>query len=94
MIGLRFALEELKVDHKPILFVIGCQNYEGICGMSMNNEAYSSYPIEAEVLLMEGCRVFVLAVDADNLLRTCEEGKISKYAGNVITIIHLFHHGY
>lgn len=52
-------------DFVPTIFVFACRNYEKIQGMTMNSEAYSAYPSESEVLLCEGCEVFVLAVDRD-----------------------------
>ena len=46
-----------------MLYVISCRNYFAPLGMMMNNEAYTAYPNEGELLLSEGCQVFVLAVD-------------------------------
>ena len=31
----------------------------------MNNEAYSAYPSEEEILLCDGCDMFALAVDTN-----------------------------
>ena len=66
LVGIGFAIpEEIGEDKIPTLFVITCQNYNGIFGMTMNNEAYSSYPSEEEILLCEGCSLYVLAVDTN-----------------------------
>ena len=61
-IGLKFALENPKQDHQATLFVISCQNYFSIKGVRMNNEAYTSYPSEGEILLMEGTPTFILSI--------------------------------
>ena len=64
MVALGFAFPNKPKDgHTPTLFVIACRNYLGINGITMNNEAYSAYPSEAEVLLADGCFVDVLALD-------------------------------
>ena len=47
----------------PTLFVISVRNYISPEGMRMNNEAYTSYPGENEILLREGCPVFVLDIE-------------------------------
>ena len=53
------------------MFVIACQNYRGISGMTLDDESFSAYPGEAEVILCEGCRMHVLAVDtAVNIANT------------------------
>lgn len=62
LVGLKFAFDSKHELDIPTLFVIACQNFKRIQGMAMNNEAYSAYPSEAEVLLMEGCEVFILDV--------------------------------
>ena len=59
-VALAFALDQLKEGLIPTLFVISCQNYERFNGMVMDNEAYSAYPNEAEVLLTDGCDMYVL----------------------------------
>ena len=40
----------------------------------MDNEAYSSYPSEAEVLLTDGCDIFVLKVDTEVIIQNNTEG--------------------
>ena len=57
--------ENQKQDTVSVLFVIGCQNYERINGVAMNNEAYSAYPCEEEILLCDGCDMFALSVDSN-----------------------------
>lgn len=75
----------------PTLFVIICQNYRGINGIFMNNEAYTAYPSESEVLLSEGCKMFVLAVDRGVKINNSTDGVISTYNGKEVTIIHMLH---
>ena len=47
----------------PVLFVISCQNYQAFPGFRLNNEAYTAYPYEEEILLSEGCHVTLLSVE-------------------------------
>ena len=91
VVALGFAIPDSINDNQtPTLFVIACQNYRFITGLTMNNEAYTAYPSEAEVLLCEGCRIHVLGVDygvkIDNV-----EGQIADFNGHKITVVHLFH---
>ena len=89
-VALGFALDEVKEDFIPVLFVIACQNYEAPWGIMMNNEAYTAYPEEGEFLLQEGCRVYVLAVDSDVKIENSFTG-MEYYNAQTITVIHLFH---
>jgi len=91
-VALNFAVPKVIQDQfTPTLFVIACRNYRGFNGMVMNNEAYSSYPSESEVLLMEGCHMWILAVDHNVKLPGINEGKMATYNDKVITVVHLFH---
>ena len=56
----------------------------------MNSPAYSAYPDEGEFLLMEGCRVYILAVESDVEIKNSSKG-MSKYAGKTINIVHMYH---
>merc|ERR1719240_812926 len=89
-VALGFALDEVKEDFIPVLFVIACQNYYAPYGILMNNEAYTAYPEEGEFLLIEGCGVYVLAVDSDVKIENNFAG-MQYYNAKTITIIHLFH---
>ena len=89
-VALGFALDEVKEDFIPVLFVIACQNYNEPNGILMNNEAYTAYPEEGEFLLMEGCHVYVLAVDSDVKIENSFAG-MEYYNAKTITVIHLFH---
>lgn len=60
----------------------------------MNNEAYSSYPQEAEVLLCDGCDMFVLAVDRGVVIQNTCGNRMECYEGSVVTVIHMYHTGY
>ncbi len=64
-VALRFAIGNRKEDYISTLFVISCQNYCSPDGFRMNNEAYTAYPSEREILLRDGCPVFVLALEKD-----------------------------
>jgi len=80
----------IKDNQTPTLFVIACANCYGIRGLTMNNEAYTAYPSESEVLLTEGCDIYVLAVDHDVKISNFE-GQIGVYNGKEISVVHLFH---
>ena len=57
----------------------------------MNNEAYTAYPSEAEVLLSEGCKMYVLSVDKGIRINATSEGEMAYFKNKVVTVIHLFH---
>ena len=59
--------------------------------MTMNNEAYTAYPAEDEVLLSDGCPMFVLSVDKGFKITNTGDGEMSEFDGKVITIVHLYH---
>ena len=80
----------IKDNQTPTLFVIACGNYLNISGLTMNNEAYTAYPSEAEVLLTEGCPINVLAVDYGVKISNAL-GQIGFYNGRQMTVVHLFH---
>lgn len=46
----------------PVLFVMSCLNYRGFNGMRLNDECYSLYPQELEVMIADGSDVEVLDV--------------------------------
>ena len=55
----------------------------------MNNTAYTSYPREQEILLMDGIRVYVLAVEHDVVIDN-DNDAFSFFNEKKVTIIHLF----
>ena len=63
MVALGFAMpDRIKDNQTPTLFVFAIQNYYTMSGLTMNNEAYTAYPSEKEVLLSEGCKVYILGI--------------------------------
>ena len=91
LVALDFAMPEwIKDNQTPTLFVFACTNYTMITGMTMNNEAYTAYPSESEVLLCEGCKIYVLGIDYGVKIEN-NEGEIAKYNGQQMTVVHLFH---
>lgn len=58
--------------------------------MRLNNEAYTAYPSEGEMLMREGIKIYILgverAVKIDNLHHS-----FAQFHGQTINIIHLFH---
>ena len=59
----------------------------------MNNEAYSCYPSEAEVLLSDGCDIVVLAVDSNVNIQNKLANSIEYFNKKHLTVVHLFHTG-
>ena len=47
----------------PVLFLISVQNYNGFNGFRLNGEKYSAYPLEREVILLDGTKVIVMKVE-------------------------------
>lgn len=91
-VALSFALKPgFTPDFTPVLFVTACQNFYAPKGIIMNNDLYSKYPEENELLLQEGCKVWVFQIDEDILIQN-EYNNMKKYHDKQITIIHLFHH--
>ena len=91
MVALGFAMPDwIKDNQTPTLFVFACQNYINVSGLTMNNEAYTAYPSEAEVLLCEGCEIWVLGVDKSVKISN-NEGQIAPFNGQQMTVVHLFH---
>lgn len=89
-VALRFAFMDKKATWRRCIFVISCQNYECYNGIRMNNDNYTAYPHEQEVLLFEGCSAWVLSVHWDYHINN-EFQSMKKYNGEKITLIHLFH---
>ena len=78
--ALGFAIPEHQSSDKlATLFVIGCQNYKRIDGFFLNSEAYSSYPREKEVLLCDGCDMFILAVDSGIKIKNSSGGQMRQF---------------
>ena len=63
MVALGFAMpDRIKDNQTPTLFVFTIQNYYTMSGLTMNNEAYTAYPSEKEVILSEGCKIYILGI--------------------------------
>ena len=73
----------------PTLFIIAVQNQKRFFGVRLNNECYSSYPSEREVLLKEGCGVWVL--ESDYVVINNKHESFKDYDGQKMCIIYLFH---
>ena len=88
-IALDFAFKNQKTDTHAILFVISTQNYLGPLGIRMNNEAYTSFPREREILLMEGLKLYVLAFERDVKIEN-PHATFATLNGKTVHIVHLF----
>lgn len=92
LVALKFAFSEnRKPYHIPTVFVIGCRNFLGIQGMTMNNEAYTAYPSEAEVLLCDGTLMIIMAVDRAVRIDNTAGGMMALFNDQPFTVIHLYH---
>lgn len=89
-VALSHAFNNESPDYSPVLFVIAEQNYQSPFGMMFKNEAYTAYPYEREFLLVEGCNLWVIAVDPELKIENSHTG-MSRLNGRTITVIHLFH---
>ena len=58
-------------------------------GIRMNNEAYTSYPSEREILLREGCKLYILSVEHDYLIKN-KHTSFAHFDDRMINIVHLF----
>ena len=63
--ALKFAFKDQAQDKKPVLFLLLQRNHRGVGSVMMNGEAYSSYPSEGEMLLLEGVPVTILGFDSE-----------------------------
>merc|ERR1712070_613752 len=87
-VALEFAVpKELKEGYTPTLFVIAIRNYSSFNGVALSNEAYTAYPNEAEVLLTDGCSMYVLAIDTGVKIENTTKGQIAAYNGHALTVV-------
>ena len=88
-VALKFAFENPKPEHVPTVFIFSAQNYGRPAGIRLNCEAYTAYPSEGEVLLMEGKRVQVLKVVRDFVIDNSHPS-FKSINGRTVNIVHLF----
>ena len=72
----------------PVLMIIKFRGKKQF--FYLNSMDYSAYPYEEEILLQEGCAVYILAINRDRQIKNSYKG-MEKYNGKSITIVHLFH---
>ena len=63
------------------------QNYLGYPGVRLNNEAFSAYPCEGEILLREGVLVYIL--DFDQVEINNRHKSFAQYTGKTVTVIYM-----
>lgn len=68
--------------------IISVQNYNGFNGFRLNGEKYSAYPLEREVILLDGTRVVVMKVE-ELEIQSSNSVKASM-VGEKVTFMHLF----
>ena len=91
-IALEFAhktSEECEDDQMPVIFVISCQNYDAFPGFRLNNQEYTAYPHEEEILLSEGCPALILHIEKDFKLSNPHD-HFKEFQGKSMTLIHMY----
>ena len=66
--------------------MFGNTSGEGVNGLMMNHEAYTAYPSEGELLLMEGVRQRIFAVERGFKIENMNKS-MELYNGKTITIV-------
>ena len=90
-VALNLAIpDEPKPGYSSVLFVIICHNYYSPKGIRLNNGAYTPFPAEREMLLMEGVAVWVLEVE-ESIYIDNDHDSFTKFNGSTLTIVHLYH---
>ena len=88
-VALSFAFEGVTQEKQPVLFIKLVHNYMNPYGIMMNSEAYSSYPQEAELLLVEGCEAFVLGIEEDVVIGNKHQC-LEPYSGKKVMVVYMF----
>ena len=52
---------------RRVVLIISVQNYIGFNGFRLNGEKYSAYPLEREVILLDGTKVVVMKVEEETI---------------------------
>lgn len=92
-IALQHSFRKVIGDAKPVLFMIACHNYYEFNGIRLNNDAQHAYPNEEEVLLQEGCEVYVMGVERDIKMANPHQS-FEQFDKKELTIIYCFHQGW
>ena len=82
-----------KADYTSVLFLFCIRNYYSPSGVRMNNEAYTSFPVEGETLFTEGMEVRVLGVE-EHVVIDNKHATWQQFNQKPITIIYLYHPDY
>ena len=88
-VALKFAFNGATQEKKPVLFLLLKGNYYGTGSVMLNGEAYSSYPDEGEMLLMEGQQVQVLGFDSEVEVLNKHES-FGNFFQNKLMVVYLF----
>ena len=88
-VALKFAFKDPAEDKKPVLFLALKLNYSGKGSVMMNGEAYSSYPSEGEMLLVEGCWVYILGFEEDFEVNSKHES-LKGYYKKKLMVVYLY----
>ena len=77
--------------HIPVLFSISCLNYLQPRGVILNADGMTKFFKEAELLLTEGCKVYVMGMERGWGLAPGIGLGLDGFAGKEITLVYLFH---
>lgn len=76
-------------DMMPTIFIISVKNYDVPAGMRLNNEAYTAYPSEGELVMPADTRVFILDIQRNYRIKN-NNPSFAKYNGRSINIIQCY----
>ena len=88
-VALSFAFNDQAQDKIPVLFVLLKQNYWGYGCVMMNGEAYTCYPSEGEMLLMEGFPIRILGFE-NNVVINNKHESLKEYYSKQVMVVYLY----
>ena len=87
--ALEYSFKDQSKDKKPVLFILLKGNQHGIGSVMMNGKAYSSYPSEGEMLLMEGMEVKILGLEERVKLNNKHEN-LKLFFKKLLMVVYLY----
>ena len=88
-VALNYAFKDQVEDKKPVLFVLLHRNHYGLYSVMMSGEAYSSYPSEGEMLIVEGSMVKILGTEEDVQINNKHES-LKEYFTKKVMVVYLY----
>ena len=72
----------------PVLYVLCLSNYNEAQGMLLNTSAFSAYPSESELILVEGIEVYILGIEESFEIENESSPFMEKFNGKMMTIVY------